>query len=163
MIRKSQYRFSLLPCWQAVSPDPIIQASGYCFGKPEWWLRACQQRSCRHRTSACRMVVVAERSELNRLVEAALANNPSLQAAQARIAQARATVRQERAGRLPTLGTQATVVQGRLPGLDIQNTAPPSPGAPGPQGQGDNLSIYNVGLNANWELDFAEEPSGGLR
>ncbi|HQS79378.1 MAG TPA: efflux transporter outer membrane subunit [Sphingorhabdus sp.] len=93
--------------------------------------------------------------ELNRLVEAALANNPSLQAAQARIAQARASVRQERAGRLPTLGTQATVVQGRLPGLDIQNTAPPSPGAPGPQGQGDNLSIYNVGLNANWELDFA--------
>jgi len=94
--------------------------------------------------------------ELNRLVAAALSNNPSVLAAEARIAQARASVRQERAGRLPTLGTQATVIQGRLPGLDIQNPANPSQKAPaGPQGQGDNLSIYNVGLNANWELDFA--------
>src|SRR3546814_5065307 len=64
--------------------------------------------------------------ELNRLIEAALSDNPSLQAAQARIAQARASVRQEKAGRFPTLGTQATAIQGRLPGLDIQNSAQPS-------------------------------------
>ena len=95
--------------------------------------------------------------ELNRLIEAALSDNPSLQAAQARIAQARASVRQEKAGRFPTLGTQATAIQGRLPGLDIQNSAPPSASAPvSPQGQADDsLSVYNLGLNANWELDFA--------
>src|SRR3546814_14629903 len=80
-----------------------------------------------------------------------LSDNPSLQAAQARIAQARASVRQEKAGRFPTLGTQATAIQGRLPGLDIQNSAPPSASATdSPQGQADDsLSVYNLGLNAN--------------
>src|SRR3546814_21054379 len=48
--------------------------------------------------------------ELNRLIEAALSDNPSLQAAQERIAQARASVRQETAGRFPTLGTTATEI-----------------------------------------------------
>src|SRR3546814_8076610 len=67
------------------------------------------------------------------------------------------SVRQEKAGRFPTLGTQATAIQGRLPGLDIQDSAPPSASAPvSPQGQADDsLSVYNLGLNANWELDFA--------
>ncbi len=99
--------------------------------------------------------------ELTRLVEAALSDSPTLQAAQARIAQARASVRQERAGRLPTLGTQATTLQGRLPGLDIQDSAPPSSGAPAaPEADDDEtISFYNLGLNANWELDFA----GGTR
>src|SRR3546814_10280678 len=48
-------------------------------------------------------------------------------------------------------------MQGRLPGLDIQNSAPPSASAPvSPQGQADDsLSVYNLGLNANRELDFA--------
>ena len=58
----------------------------------EWWL-------------------LLEDPELTRLVEAALSENPSLQAAQARVAQARASVRQDRAGRMPTLGTQATTIQ----------------------------------------------------
>src|SRR3546814_18766161 len=67
------------------------------------------------------------------------------------------SVRQEKAGRFPTLGTQATAIQGRLPGLDIQNSAPPSASAPvSPQGQAaDSLRVSNLGLNANWELDFA--------
>lgn len=97
---------------------------------------------------------------LTRLIEAALMDNPSLQAAQARIAQARASIRQERAGRLPALGTQATTVQGRLPGLEIRNGAPPSSGLPDPQAESDDtISFYNVGLNANWEVEFA----GGSR
>lgn len=98
--------------------------------------------------------------ELTRLVKAALSENPSLQAAQARIAQARASVRQDRAARMPTLGTQATTIQGRLPGLDIQGGPPPSSGQPDPEAESDDaLSFYNVGLNANWELEFA----GGSR
>lgn len=77
--------------------------------------------------------VLLDDPALTRLVEAALVGNPSLKAAQARVAQARASVRQERAGRLPALGAQATTIQGRLPGLDIQNGAPPSSSAPGAQ------------------------------
>src|SRR3546814_11209379 len=86
-----------------------------------------------------------------------LSDNPSLQAAQARIAQARASVRQEKAGRFPTLGTQETAIQGRLPGLDIQNSAPPSASPPvSPQGQADDsLSVYNLGPTDYWELDIA--------
>lgn len=107
----------------------------------EWWL-------------------LLEDPELTRLVEAALSENPSLQAAQARVAQARASVRQDRAGRMPTLGTQATTIQGRLPGLDIQGGPPPSSGQSDPGAESDDaLSFYNVGLNANWELEFA----GGSR
>ena len=98
--------------------------------------------------------------ELTRLVKGALSENPSLQSAQARIAQARASARQDRAGRMPTLGTQATTVQGRLPGLNIQGGPPPSSGQPDPEVESeDTLSFYNVGLNANWELEFA----GGSR
>src|SRR3546814_17248606 len=75
-----------------------------------------------------------------------LSDNPSLQAAQARIAQARASVRQGKAGRFPTLGTQATAIQGRLPGLDIQNSATPSASAPvSPQGQADRSEESRVG------------------
>ena len=98
--------------------------------------------------------------ELTRLVEAALSGNPSLAAAQARIAQARASIRQDRAGRMPTLGAQATTVQGRLPGLDLQGGAPPPSEQTNPDAEtDDSLSFYNVGLNANWELEFA----GGSR
>ena len=87
--------------------------------------------------------------ELTRLVEAALSGNPSLAAAQARIAQARASIRQDRAGRMPTLG-----------GLDIQGGAPPPSEQTNPDAEtDDSLSFYNVGLNANWELEFA----GGSR
>lgn len=77
--------------------------------------------------------VLLDDPELTRLVETALSENPSLQAAQARIAQARASVRQDRAGRMPTLGTQATTIQGQLPGLEIQEGAPPSSQQPDPE------------------------------
>ena len=98
--------------------------------------------------------------ELTRLVEAALSGNPSLAAAQARIAQARASIRQDRAGRMPSLGAQASTVQGRLPGLDIQGGAPPPSEQTNSDAEtDDSLSFFNVGLNANWELEFA----GGSR
>jgi len=104
--------------------------------------------------------VLLDDPELTRLIKAALAENPSLRAAQARIAQARASVRQDRAGRMPTLGTQATTFQGRLPGLDIQGRPASSSGQTDANAEGDDaLSFYNVGLNANWELEFA----GGSR
>ena len=99
--------------------------------------------------------VLFDDPELDRLIETALADSPSLEAARARIAQSRAALASEDAGRLPTLGTQATVVQGRLPGLDIQNGPPTSSETPGvPQEEDDNVSLYNLGLNANWEIDF---------
>lgn len=93
---------------------------------------------------------------LNDLERRALAGNPGVAAARARIEQARASVRQERANRYPALAGQATAIQGKVPGLDI-GSGPPvgTPGAPADTEERDTLSIYNVGLNANWEIDFA--------
>jgi outer membrane protein, multidrug efflux system len=93
---------------------------------------------------------------LTRIEELAIADNPGLAAAQARIAQARASARQERANRYPVVAAQATTVQAKLPGLDLQSNSPGQPPAPPDQAkQDDSLSVYNIGVNANWEIDFA--------
>ncbi len=89
---------------------------------------------------------------LDQLEAQALEGNLGVEAARARIAQARASVRQQQANRLPTIAGQATAVQANVPGLGLGSGSPST----GPtQGQDDHLSIYNLGLNANWELEFA--------
>lgn len=100
---------------------------------------------------------------LDELERRALASNPSLEAAQARVRQARASVRQERANRFPTVGAQATSVIAGLPGIDLQSNArsstpTPTPPPPAPtleQGEDTSLQFFNLGLNANWEIDLA--------
>jgi outer membrane protein TolC len=90
----------------------------------------------------------------------ALFSNPSLEAAQARVRQARASVRQERANRFPTAGAQATTVIADLPGIDLQSnqgsgTPTPTPTLPPEQEEHTSLRFFNLGLNANWEIDLA--------
>lgn len=97
---------------------------------------------------------------LDELERRALASNPSLEAAQARVRQARASVRQERANRLPTAGAQGTAVLADLPGLDLQSNEQAGPTTPAPapspeQDEDTSLQFYNLGLNANWEIDLA--------
>ena len=99
---------------------------------------------------------------LDELERRALASNPSLQAAQARIGQARASVRQERANLFPTAGAQGTAVFADLPGIDLSSSqgggtpAPTPTPAPSPAQDADtSLRFYNLGLNANWEIDLA--------
>jgi len=90
---------------------------------------------------------------LNEIEKLALASAPDLAAAQARTAQARATLRSEKANRWPTAGVQATTIQGKLPGLDLQRETSPQTTAP-PE-DSSSLSFYNFGLNANWEIGLA--------
>lgn len=99
---------------------------------------------------------------LDQLEQHALASNPTIEVAQARLRQARASVRQERANRFPTAGAQGTAVFADLPGIDLQSsqgsgTSAPTPTpAPSPaQDQDTSLRFYNLGLNANWEIDLA--------
>lgn len=100
-----------------------------------------------------------EDATLNQLQAQALSDAPGIDAARARVDQARAAIRQERASRLPSIAAQATTVQAKIPGFDIQS-APPATGSASPSGESDDsLSIYNLGVNANWEVDFA----GGAR
>lgn len=97
---------------------------------------------------------------LDALERRALASNPSVEVAQARLRQARASVRKERADRFPTAGAQGTAVLADLPGIDLQSsqgngTSTPTPAPPVTQDPDTSLQFYNLGLNANWEIDFA--------
>ena len=97
---------------------------------------------------------------LDDLERRALASNPALVAAQARVRQARASVRQERANRFPTAGAQGMSVFADLPGIDLQSnegsgTPTPTPPPSADQDQDSSLRFYNLGLNANWEIDLA--------
>lgn len=99
---------------------------------------------------------------LNTLEARALAGNPGLEAAQARIEQARQNVRYERAQRLPTGAAQGTYIYADLPGLDLGSgnggSTGGTPGQPAPGGSpapaDTAISFFNLGLNANWEIDL---------
>ncbi|MDB5697501.1 MAG: transporter [Alphaproteobacteria bacterium] len=78
---------------------------------------------------------------LDSLQQRALAGNPGIAAAEARLRQARAQLRLDRANQLPSVGAQGTIVQARLPGLGSASSS-------------SALSFYNVGLDASWEPDL---------
>ena len=96
---------------------------------------------------------------LTELQTRALSSNPSLEIARARIGQARESVRQEQANRYPTVAAQGTYVRAELPGVDLgTDNNGSSAGAPPAEGGSDDISslnFFNLGLNANWELEFA--------
>jgi outer membrane protein, multidrug efflux system len=98
---------------------------------------------------------------LNTLQTRALAGNPGLEAARARIAQARQNVRFERADRLPAGSVQGRYIYADLPGLDLEESGGSASGQPTspPAGQdnsdaGTTIDFFNLGLNANWEIDL---------
>ena len=78
--------------------------------------------------------------ELDRLVDAALAGSPDLKAAEARLRQARAVVRERKADRLPSGGANAGFLY--------------ADGLPGSLGGNGSLKLYNAGFDATWELDL---------
>jgi len=82
--------------------------------------------------------------ELDSLIEAALAASPDAAAAQARVRQARAGLRQQKAALLPTTSTTALALGSQ--GLTTVLTGP----VPG----GGALDLYSVGFDATWELDL---------
>ncbi|ETI62906.1 transporter [Sphingobium sp. C100] len=97
---------------------------------------------------------------LDELERRTLVANPSIDVVQARLRQARGSVRQERANRLPTAGAQGAAIFADLPGIDLQasqgSTLPtPVPAPSSAQDADTSLRFYNLGLNANWEIDLA--------
>lgn len=83
---------------------------------------------------------------LNRVVESAIADSPTLAVANARISQARAALAATRTAVLPTIAASATVPYVNIPGglLDPD----------GESGGRDDLTAYNVGFDTSWELDL---------
>ncbi len=83
-------------------------------------------------------------SHLTTLIQTALAATPDAQVAQARVRQARASLRQQKAGLLPTTSTSALALGSQ--GLTTVLTGP----VPG----GGALDLFSVGFDATWELDL---------
>ena len=85
---------------------------------------------------------------LTALVDDALAHNPSIDQAQARIREALARITQQRSGQLPGVSANATYLHAEVPGVDLGG---------GDQGGSDgstSLQFYNLGLNVGWEADI---------
>ncbi|WP_312144684.1 efflux transporter outer membrane subunit [Brevundimonas sp.] len=82
---------------------------------------------------------------LDHLVETALAQNSDIDAAVARLDQARAVARQDRAAGLPSLGGSAVHADAKLPASTLS-------GAGGDEDL--HLRTYSLGLSASWEPDL---------
>ena len=83
---------------------------------------------------------------LDELERRALAANPNVQVAEARLKQARASLRLERANELPSGNAQATYLHAQLPGLNL--------GQSGSGGGSTSLNFYTLGFDASWEVDL---------
>ncbi len=97
---------------------------------------------------------------LTTLVDEALADSPNIAAAEARIRQAQAQLRQQRANRAPSLSANGTYLHAELPGVGIGNTGGgQADGGQAGASTSNGLDFYNLGLNASWEPDLF----GGVR
>lgn len=88
--------------------------------------------------------------QLDALVDAALAHNPDVHAAQARLRQARAQLMGQRAKALPKASAAAAAVRMRSPDLSALSSG--NSGGGGNSGRGP-LQLYTLGLDASWEID----------
>jgi len=78
---------------------------------------------------------------LNTLEQRALAANPNLNIAKARLQQSRAALNLEQANAMPSGGASALAANARLPGLTSGSSAT-------------KLNLYSVGFDATWEIDI---------
>lgn len=104
--------------------------------------------------------------ELNALIDAALAHNPNLQSAQARLRQSREQLLQQRTKALPNVSIDAAAVRMREPDLSILPSSSNNgsgqdssqANTSGGYGRGP-LQLYTADFDASWELDLF----GGVR
>lgn len=91
--------------------------------------------------------------ELDRLETAALAASPDLEAAAARVRQARAVLNQDKANLLPSTGSSAVFLHAR--GLtNLFGAAPAGSGTPNQPPPNPATNSYAGFLDATWELDL---------
>jgi NodT family efflux transporter outer membrane factor (OMF) lipoprotein len=94
---------------------------------------------------------------LTDLEQRALAANPNIAVAQARLRQARASLRLERANQAPNANASATYLHARVPGIDLGEVTGSGGGAEAGS-SGDTgasaVDVYNLGFDASWEVDL---------
>lgn len=89
---------------------------------------------------------------LNALITKALSASPNTQIAQARLRQARAALRLERANGAPNANASALYAHAHLPGVDLGEGSEEADGAS--NGGSNDLNLYNLGFDASWEIDL---------
>ncbi len=100
--------------------------------------------------------------ELSHLIDETLATNPGIDVARARVREARASLRQQTATGLPSVGADAAYlrtanVESLLGANSSGGSSDQGSGASGSSGSGSSgggLNLYVVGFDATWELDF---------
>ena len=91
--------------------------------------------------------------QLNALIEAALAHNPDLRAAQARLRESRAQLQQQSAAELPKIGASAAAIRMREPNLGSFSSSSGNSGQSSSSGGGP-VTFYTAGFDASWEIDL---------
>jgi outer membrane protein TolC len=97
---------------------------------------------------------------LDALEQRALAANPSIAVAQARVRQARSALRLERANRLPNGNASGSYLHAELPGIDLgsltgeDGSAEGGAGESGGGGGSTGVDFFNLGFDASWEVDL---------
>lgn len=94
---------------------------------------------------------------LNTLEDRALAANPSIGVAQARLQQARASLRLERANNLPSASANASYLHAQLPGIDLGQASSSGTGDGASSNSGGDttaVNFFNLGFDASWEIDL---------
>jgi NodT family efflux transporter outer membrane factor (OMF) lipoprotein len=91
--------------------------------------------------------------QLNTLIDAALAHNPDVHAAQARLREARAQLQHQKANGMPTASFDAAALRVREPNLSSLSSSQGSSGGSSSSGGGP-LQLYTAGFDASWEIDL---------
>lgn len=84
--------------------------------------------------------------QLNELVDAALASNPNLHVAQAKLREARAQLQHQKANGMPTASADIAALRARQPDLGTASASNLTGGGP--------LQLYTAGFDASWEIDL---------
>jgi len=88
--------------------------------------------------------------QLNVLIDAALAHNPDVHAAQARLREARAQLQHQKANGMPNASFDAAALRMREPNLSSLSSSQGSSSSSG----GGPLQLYTAGFDATWEIDL---------
>jgi len=88
---------------------------------------------------------------LTRLEQQALADSPNIEVATAKLRQARAQVREQRAANIPSIKPNATYGRAKLPGSSLDGLGSSNSAGSNPS---TTISFYDLGLTASWEPDL---------
>ncbi|MGA7816090.1 efflux transporter outer membrane subunit [Caballeronia sp.] len=91
--------------------------------------------------------------QLNALIDATLAHNPDVHAAQARLREARAQLQHQQADGMPSVSFDAAALRVRDPNLSSLSSSQGSSGSSSSSGGGP-LQLYTAGFDASWEIDL---------